>query len=189
MKKFFQLVVIFSMMVLLTSCNRMGRTPEALPANIQIGDTYYTQFALQFEKGHFITTNYRIGVLLPINSKVTLLDINRKVIKVHLEDFGHDLLIKNAAKHVGGDAFYYFGKLFDRQKVNLNKFTKKERANIKKGKVAVGMRKDAVIAAIGYPPTHQTPSLEYNNWTYWKTRWGDKFIVYFKNGRVTRIQD
>jgi len=160
-----------------------------MPENVQIGATYYTQYALQFEKGRFITTNYRIGTLLPINSRVTLLDINRKVIKVHIEDFHHDLVIKNAAKHVGGDAYFYFDKLLGKRRVNLANFTKKEKRFIKTGTVGVGMRKDAVLAAVGYPPTHVTPSLEYENWTYWKNRWGNKFIVNFRNGKVTNVLD
>ena len=167
----------------------MGRQPEVLPANVQIGAAYYTQFALQFEKGHFRTTNYRTGTLLPINAKVTLLDINKKLIKVKIEDFQHELIVKNAPKHVGGDAYFYFDKLFAQQKVNLAQFTREERALIDKGKVGVGMRKDAVIAAMGYPPSHATPSLSYDNWTYWKSSWGDKLVVNFKNDKVVKVVD
>ena len=189
MKKFFQLMMVFSLVLFVASCNKMGRQAEALPGNIQTGGVYYTQFALQFEKGHFRTTNYRTGTLLPINTKVTLLDINRKVIKVNVIDFKHDLIVKNAPKHVGGDAYFYFDKLFAQQKVNLAKFTRKERTYIEKGKVGVGMRKDAVIAAIGYPPSHATPSLSYDNWTYWKSSWGDKLVVNFKNDKVVKVVD
>ncbi len=78
MKNFSQLVMFFFSVLLLTSCNKLARQPEVLPENIQLNGVYYTQFALQFEKGHFRTTNYRTGTLLPINAKVTLLDINKK---------------------------------------------------------------------------------------------------------------
>ncbi len=189
MKKFSLQVMFLFSVLFLTSCNKMGRQPEVLPGNIQMGGVYYTQFALQFEKGHFRTTNYRTGTLLPINSKVTLLDINRKVIKVNIVDFKHDLIVKNNPKHVGGDAYFYFDKLFKQQKVNLAKFTRKERANIEKGIAGVGMRKDAVIAAMGYPPSHATPSLSYDNWTYWKSSWGDRLVVNFKNDKVVKVVD
>ena len=189
MKKSSLLVMVFPLVLFLNACNKMARQPEVLPESIQIGDTYYTQFALRFEKGHFRTTNYRKGTLLPINSNVTLLDIDKKVIKVNIEASQHELIVKNAPKHVGGDAYFYFDKLFARQKVNLATFTREERAFIEKGKVGVGMRKDAVIAAVGYPPSHGTPSLSHNSWSYWKTRWGDKFIVNFKNGIVVKVMD
>lgn len=189
MKKFSRLIIVLPLILFLVSCYKAGSQPQVLPENIHVSGTYYTQFALQFEKGHFRTTNYRTGTLLPINSKVTLLDINKKVIKVKIEDFQHDLIVKNAPKHVGGDAYFYFDKLFAQQKVNLAKFTSEERAFIEKGKVGVGMRKDAVIAAVGYPPSHATPSLSYDNWTYWKTSWGDKLIVNFKNDKVVKVVD
>lgn len=189
MKKFSQLMMVFPLILLATSCNKLGRQPEVLPGNIQMGGVYYTQFALQFEKGHFRTTNYRTGTLLPINSKVTLLDINKKIIKVKVEAFQHDLIVKNAPKHVGGDAYFYFDKLFAQQKINLAKFTRKERTYIEKGAASVGMRKDAVIAALGYPPSHATPSLSYDNWTYWKSSWGDKLVVKFKNDKVVKVLD
>lgn len=48
------------------------------------------------------------------------------------------------------------------------------------------MRKEAVIAAIGYPPGTGTPSLEANEWRYWTSRF-DTFIVRFKDGKVTEI--
>jgi hypothetical protein len=189
MKNFSQLVMFFFSVLLLTSCNKLARQPEVLPENIQLNGVYYTQFALQFEKGHFRTTNYRTGTLLPINAKVTLLDINKKIIKVKIEDFQHELIVKNAPKHVGGDAYFYFDKLFAQQKVNLAQFTREERAFIEKGKVGVGMRKDAVIAAFGYPPSHATPSLSYDNWTYWKSSWGDRLVVNFKDDKVVKVVD
>jgi hypothetical protein len=61
-----------------------------------------------------------------------------------------------------------------------------EQTNIKKGKIAVGMSKAAVLMAYGYPPGHKTPSLEGDEWIYWK----DRFVnepVYFKDNKVSQI--
>jgi hypothetical protein len=35
------------------------------------------------------------------------------------------------------------------------------------GKVAIGMTKEQVIASVGYPPAHETPSLDAVQWKYW----------------------
>jgi len=50
----------------------------------------------------------------------------------------------------------------------------------------VGMSKEGVVFAIGYPPPHETPRLEGDQWRYWKRRF-DSILVHFENGRVTRI--
>lgn len=187
MRKIIRVLVIIMTVVLLISCKRAIK-PSELPANIQIGNHYYTQFALQFEKGRYVTTNYRRGVLLPINSEVTLLEITNKTILVSVAPSHFELLIKNAYKHTNDDTIQAFNKLFAESKRDLKQFTKQERKQIKLGKVAKGMRKKAVLAAMGYPPQIETPSLDIDQWTYWSSRW-NRFIVYFHNGRVARIQD
>lgn len=64
---------------------------------------------------------------------------------------------------------------------------KAERKNIKNGTIAVGMSKDAVVMAYGYPPSHKTPTLDSNMWTYWRDRFRRVF-VYFENGKVVNIK-
>ena len=63
-----------------------------------------------------------------------------------------------------------------------------EQKNIKNGTVAAGMRKDAVLAAYGYPPSHMTPSLEADTWHYWKDRYR-RMIVHFKGDKVLSIEE
>jgi hypothetical protein len=50
------------------------------------------------------------------------------------------------------------------------------------------MSKKAVLAAIGYPPQHVTPSLEGNDWTYWSNLF-NRFVIHFKNDKVEDIVD
>ena len=50
------------------------------------------------------------------------------------------------------------------------------------------MSKKAVLVALGHPPAHATPSLESDEWKYWKSRW-NTMIVIFKNGKVAAIRD
>jgi len=54
--------------------------------------------------------------------------------------------------------------------------------------VQIGMSKKAVLAAIGYPPQHQTPSLNGDTWTYWSSR-TNRFAVIFKQDKVDHIVD
>ncbi len=67
-------------------------------------------------------------------------------------------------------------------------FSELRNFSIKNGTVAKGMRKKAVLVAIGYPPAIETMSLDSDQWTYWSSRF-NKFIVYFRNGKVYKIVD
>ncbi len=171
----------------LMSCNKALK-PEQLPANIVVGGTYYTQFVIRYEKGTHLTTNYRRGASIPVNTPVKLLNITSKTIEVQVDNSNQKLLIKNVEKHTGDDVYRAFDKLFAKKKVNLSKFTALERAQIDRGSVAKGMSKDAVIIAIGYPPITETMNLDSNTWVYWSGRF-NRFNVHFKDGKVSKVED
>ncbi len=177
--------MIILLAINIAACNRTIK-PEELPATMQLGHDYYTRFVIRYEKGKHRTTNYRRGLSIPVNTRVTLLEVTQKTIRVELPSH-QELLIENASKYSGDDIYQAFDKLFAAKRVDLSRFTKLERQHIKSGTVAKGMRKKAVLVAIGYPPKHQTPSLDMEQWTYWSSRF-NRFVVHFNNGKVYRIQ-
>lgn len=62
-----------------------------------------------------------------------------------------------------------------------------DRQGIEAGKALVGMSKQGVMIALGYPAKHMTPSLDDNRWTYWKGR-HDTYVVEFDgSGKVANI--
>ncbi|BCG63879.1 MAG: hypothetical protein methR_P1624 [Methyloprofundus sp.] len=181
-------VMMLFMLFGLTACETMAPKPEVLPAGVQLNAKYYTQVTMQYEKGKYRTSNYRRGALLAVNTEVELLGFTRKSITVKLIKQNKELLIENVIKHTGEDPYQAFAKLFAKQPLNLRKFTSAERKKITQAKAAKGMSKDAVLVAIGYPPITRTPTLESDDWTYWSNRF-NTFIVYFENGKVSRIKD
>jgi hypothetical protein len=60
------------------------------------------------------------------------------------------------------------------------------RSAVRAGKVTVGMTKAEVIMSLGYPPMHQTPSLDSPRWKYWHTGFGS-FLVLWDNAE--RVKD
>lgn len=173
--------------LLLQACNRSLSSAD-LDAAVKINSTYYTQVSMMYEKGHHKTTNYRRGKLLAINTPVKLIDISRKRINVEIQPSGQKFMVVNVVKHTGDDTTQAFEKLFGLNKVNLDGLTALEKKNVLAGKVDTGMRKKAVLAAIGHPPNIQTPSLDDDQWTYWSSRY-NKFIVHFNNDRVVKVVD
>lgn len=187
MRLFIRNMAMLMLGLSLTACNKK-LTTEELPANIADGGIYYTQVVMHHEKDVFPTTNYQVGAAIPVNTQIKLLEINKKAIAIELSDSAEKLTVKNIPKHTGEDIFQTFNKLFSKQKLNLAQFNALETAQIKAGKVAIGMRKNAVTAAIGYPPTTRTANLEADSWIYWQNRY-NTFAVNFKNGKVAEIVD
>ena len=186
MQRIYPLMMLFVLLGL-TACESMAPKPKPLPEGVQLNAHYYTQVTMQYEKGKYRTSNYRKGTLLPVNTEVELLGFTRKAIKIKLLKANQDLLIENVAKHTGETPHQAFVKLFAKRPLDLRAFSKLERKKIKQGQVAKGMTKKAVLVAIGYPPITRTPTLEANEWTYWRNRFRT-FIVYFKNGKVSHIK-
>ena len=74
------------------------------------------------------------------------------------------------------------------QKVSLKGLSKLDQKGINDGKVYKGMSKKGVQIAFGYPATHRTPSLEDNNWTYWRNRFNTTVITFDDKGKVVDIR-
>ena len=127
------------------------------------------------------STNYQIGILIPVNSKVKMMDANSKQIKFLYN--GVPISLKNIPKYSGADINTIAQQYFSTKKVNLSKFSKAEQKAIKTAGLVKGMSKDAVLISLGTPPQHRTPDLEADTWTYWRNRW-TTFTVAFNKGKV-----
>jgi hypothetical protein len=64
-----------------------------------------------------------------------------------------------------------------------------DRQGIQAGKALVGMSKQGVQIALGYPARHRTPSLDDNRWTYWKGRHDTYAVEFDGSGKVAGIHD
>jgi hypothetical protein len=152
------------------------------------GQKLFTKFSLFYEKGHHITTNYRKGILIPINTEVEFIKSNKSRIVVRVPEYSLDLSIENVEEFSGEKIDGIFSRTFGENASDLSGFSEMERSNIKKGTVAVGMSKEAVIRAMGYPPRHKTPTLSLDQWRYWQNRL-NTILVVFEKEKVTEIRD
>ena len=74
MKSIFRgFVIVFALLNLIGCAKKL--TEATLPIGIKPGSTYFTQVSLQYEKGCHLTTNYRKGALVPVNTQVQLREI------------------------------------------------------------------------------------------------------------------
>ena len=157
------------------------------------GETYYTKANIWYEDTTKpIIINYHKGTIIPVGTKVKIDAFAKNEIKFTTE-LGVTLVFLNASKYSTIKLQELFDRYFSKENVLAGwgglytKFSGKEKEDIKKGIIAEGMSKEAVLMAYGYPPSHRTAALTNDEWAYWNSRFVS-FRVIFKNNRVNSIE-
>ena len=152
------------------------------------GETRYTQCNLWVADGVHETTNYRVGYMIPVNTRVRIGDTSERVIKVSVPETGERFRIINIREYTDRDIKAIFQRYFADESQKLDAFRASEREAIESGEVERGMSKDAVLIARGFPPAHETPSIRMDDWRYWKSG-NDTRVVRFEDDRVSEVVD
>jgi len=155
------------------------------------GGTYYTKVNMWYSRsGEIESTNYHVGDMLPAGTRVTVTKCRGGKIKFETGS-GKMLKLVHSKRHSRiqfGELFHrHFGKSDVTSDAGMyNGFSPREQTNVDRGKIATGMSKDAVLVAFGYPPSHRTPDLDADTWTYWVGR--RTAVLHFKNDTVRSIE-
>lgn len=73
--------------------------------------------------------------------------------------------------------------------ISLEALTPLDLEGVKAGKALVGMTRQGVLTALGYPAQHRTPTLQSKEWTYWKNRFRTLVVVFDDKGVVREIRE
>lgn len=149
-----------------------------------VGREYYVRHTFMYERGTHNATNYWRGVLVPINSRVYLISLGEKSMLLRLHS-GETVRVENMPNFTQRDMATIAKRMLATYPVPIEKFDKSTVAAIKNGVMKFGMTKEQVIMARGYPPGHETPSLDLDTWKYWSSRMVTQSIV-FDNGVLVR---
>ncbi len=125
--------------------------------------------------------------LLPANSKVRVKDVTKKGFKMTVP--GGDTIQVDYNKDWGLKPIdQILPDLFSEKETSagIAKLKELDRKGVRSGRALVGMTKAGVIAALGLPAAHRTPSIDADTWVYWANRFVT-FNVVFKNGKVEDI--
>jgi hypothetical protein len=137
------------------------------------------------------SVNYQLMGLIPVCTPVKLVALKRKELLFQIEESGVQYVYE-FHKTLQGAPQAHLDKVFGPPKScpekKIAKMSKADREGIKQGRVAPGMTKTGVTIAIGYPPEHATPTLDMDEWRYWRNRF-NTMLVMFKDGKVTRTQE
>lgn len=143
-----------------------------------VGQDYYLRHCLMHEKGTHSATNYWRGVLVPINTKVNLVSLSGKTIVLRVESSKETIKVENVPNFTRVDLPTLAARMLSPTPIPLDKFDESMAHAIKAGTMRLGMTKEQVVMARGYPPGHQTASLESDSWKYWSSRFVIQTIVF-----------
>jgi len=149
---------------------------RVLPPEIEpvAGKEYFTRYTFHYEDDEWPTTNYTRGTIVPINTKVTLLSLGKNSFTLKFADTGTTLKIENVEKHSKRTIGQVAKEMLAEAPTAIEKYGKEMEAAIKTGTLRLGMTKTQVLLTRGYPPGHETPSLDLPLWKYWSSR----FVVH-----------
>ncbi len=130
-------------------------------------------------------------VIIPPNTKLTIRPWKR-----FMKNYGfyYDLadgrhgVFEVHEKRLGISVDEYVEQICSEKPVSLKGFSKIDLKGIKKGKAYKGMTKKGVMTALGYPATHETPSLDDNQWKYWRNRFRTVVVEFNSAGVVVNVR-
>ena len=151
---------------------------------------------LHYEKPEITDANYLRGKLIPLGTRVQILEVRKDSVKFEAAGYpAITLAFKYGARNLTMDQYLDRIFLVDDPYARFPKLppdgkqaaeVDKTRRMIEDGTVSVGMTREQVLMAIGYPPADRTPALDAPTWKYWASR-GDTFEIYFDGDQVSRV--
>jgi len=108
--------------------------------------------------------------IIPVNTPVKFGRYRRGLTIESMAD-GSITYFEFNADNLRMGAGQYIELIASPRKADLNALSDIDRKGVQDGKAYIGMSKEGVRMALGYPAPHKTPSLDGNIWIYWRNRW------------------
>lgn len=130
--------------------------------------------------------------ILPVNSEVDISITHRRFRRRSLvivdAKSGRTIHFEYNERNMHLPMSEYIGLISSTKKTSLNNLSAKDRKGVKDGRAYIGMTKNGIRMALGYPAKHRTPSLESSEWVYWIDRFRTMLIRFNGKGTVTEIR-
>lgn len=161
--------------------------PKISPPMVDIaaGRDYFLRCTLHLERSNYVMTNYSRGETVPINTPVKLVAMRGDKITLRRLDGSREFTIENVPKYTSKPIEGVARMMLSAEKTPLEKLPADLANAIRAGEMRLGMNKEQVIMARGYPPAHETSSTESDRWVYWSSRFVKQTIV-FNNDRLVQ---
>lgn len=180
-------------MVLAVLCTVVGATlgcgqaVAASPQGTGASGTLHLCCNMHFEKSDTTDANYYIGGLLPAGTPVVIEKVRRHTVKFRADGREFELEQAYGTDQESMDAYVHKIFVSADPRTKIAKLPKSTRNAIHESRIKIGMTRDQVLLALGYPPTHRTASLDSHVWTYWYNRWMTYQVMFNDRGRVSDV--
>ena len=150
----------------------------------------YTAYNMWYEtnkESSMWAINYKTGNMIPAGTEVVSVEVKRNKINfITVKDKKKYTVNFKAAFHPGKTVEDYAKMMFSEKDIDqlTQGMSETDITGIKEGVIRVGMTKNAVIIAYGYPPEHKTPDLKGNEWRYWMNRFRTNVIYFDESGKT-----
>ena len=136
------------------------------------------------------TMNYQMDGLIPVCTEIKLVQRYYGYLEFKVAQSGH---VYTYEEHVNPKEDFithikkYFGTECDKEKIQ--RLSDIDQKGILEGKVFIGMSRQGVIYALGYPPPRGTRNLDVKRWLYWKSHVNRFYVEFDYSGKVVKIRD
>jgi hypothetical protein len=189
-----------AMMVMCSSCESDNDEPGAMGdsgpgalAGESGGDVFCLYNIHYYTKGSTNTASYANytdcpgHAFLPYNTKFKVSSWS-KGFKLTAADTGMVISFEYKSANMGGmSAKDYISMITSPTPVSYTGLSPADQEGIQAGQAKVGMTKQGVTIALGYPAKHRTPSTDLNSWIYWKGRFNMLTVNFGEDGKVGSI--
>ena len=169
--------------VVMAGCEGMPAQPAPASYALLAG---YTCCNLHYEGDWISDANWSSLPMIPAGASIKVLDYGRYRVMSEIDgrkmrlglDYGRAQPLEEWARRL---------VVQEDPRKTLERWPAPVREAVRAGKVAIGMSKQEVLVSLGYPPAHQTPSLDAPQWKYWHSALGSYLVVWDGAGRVKDV--
>lgn len=127
-------------------------------------------------------------LFLPPETELTITDKSRKSFTFTYDAGQKKVKYEFHQSRMGMSLDEYLDKITAKQPPSLDGLSKLDRQGVAEGRALVGMSREGVMTALGYPATHRTPSLEASTWIFWKNRFSTLAVEFDDAGKVKDVR-
>jgi hypothetical protein len=160
-------------LILLTAIFIIGGCVALGQKTVNLDETeYYAQYSFFYKAGMHSSANFREGNLIPINTRIKIRSTGGHSItggeafEIVTSDGRHKIVVSHDPEKSGMTLDEYKNRLLSTNRVDLSGYNEQVQDFIRNGEGAIGMSKDMLVKAIGYPPADLTPDMNAESWIY-----------------------
>ena len=127
-------------------------------------------------------------VIIPPGTELTITDKSRKSFSFTYDAGQKKVKYEFHQPRMAMSLDEYLDKITAKQSPSLDGLSKLDRQGVAAAKALVGMSREGVMTALGYPATHKTPTLEASTWIFWKNRFGTLAVDFDDAGKVKEVR-